>query len=233
MTTLPVLILAGGLGTRLSTISGSSPKVLIPLLNRPFLAWKLEGLQKQGVTEVILILGKGADQVEEFLKSYPTDLKIKTYRDGNQPLGTAGAIRKHYENLPPLFVLTFGDNLLDFNLGDLENAFFNREIPLMVCTNQIWPNERFNLKFNGDLIVSYDKNGARDFNYADYGYSVFRKSDFGGLETEKFYDLSVVIHSLIRTSSLGGIRTEMKYYEIGTPTALQNTLRWLNLGLKE
>src|SRR5262249_14233570 len=60
-------VLAGGLGSRLRERFGDLPKPLVPVAGKPFLARQLEWLAAQGVREVVLCLGHGADQVEKTL----------------------------------------------------------------------------------------------------------------------------------------------------------------------
>ena len=59
-----VAVLAGGLGRRLRELSGDTlPKPLYPVLGRPFLDWKLEGLAAAGVTHVLLLVGHEGEQI--------------------------------------------------------------------------------------------------------------------------------------------------------------------------
>ena len=58
MTDMPVVVLAGGLGTRLLEVTGDlMPKVLVPVDGRPFIDYKLRGLARLGVGEVVLLVG--------------------------------------------------------------------------------------------------------------------------------------------------------------------------------
>jgi NDP-sugar pyrophosphorylase family protein len=59
----PVALLAGGLGTRIRALAGDTPKVLLPVENRPFLAHLLERLAQEGVERTVLCLGTAADRI--------------------------------------------------------------------------------------------------------------------------------------------------------------------------
>jgi NDP-sugar pyrophosphorylase family protein len=227
MNRLPVLMLAGGMGTRLASISSSKPKVLAPVLGRPFLSWKLENLACQGVEDVYLILGKGSEQVDEFIQESTTPIRIHRFYDGQTRLGTAGAIRKHLPNIPDEFILTYGDNLLDLDLSSLTNSYISNRMATMVCTKKIWPQENYNIRLAGGTITKYDKVNNSECNYADYGYSILHKRNFNQLKLNCFVDLDEVIQELIANERLLGFPVELNYYEIGTPWGLTNTENWL------
>lgn len=228
MKILPVVILAGGLGTRLIAVAGATPKVLIPILGKPFLAWKLDALIKQGVTEVYLLLGSGADQVRDFLAGYKTALRIITYTDGENLLGTAGAIRKYLDRLPEAFILTFGDNLLDFNLQELSQAYFTEKKSVMVCTSYKEPEENFNVQISGTFVYKYDKRYNSDCSFMDYGYSVLELNNFKELQLHQAVDLEKVIQELVVQQKLIALTTSQEYFEIGTPEGLERTINWLS-----
>ena len=94
---VPVAILAGGLATRLGEISRDTPKSLLDVNGRPFLAWQLELLVKQGVTDVVLCLGHRAGQIREvFAGGEAYGLRIRYSFDGDDPLAQLdGQVWKH------------------------------------------------------------------------------------------------------------------------------------------
>ena len=67
MKVFPVVILAGGLGTRLGDISKKVPKSMVLLDKKPFLHYQLKYLNLQGVKRVIICSGYLGEQIEEFL----------------------------------------------------------------------------------------------------------------------------------------------------------------------
>jgi len=228
MNVLPVVILAGGLGTRLLPATVITPKVLIPILGKPFLAWKLEGLVRQGVDEIYLLLGSGSEQVRDFLDSYITPLRVHVFTDGEQLLGTAGAIRKNIDNLPEAFILTFGDNLLDFSLSDLSEMYLREKKSIMVCTTYREPEQNFNVRISGSFVDKYEKYDNSDCIFMDYGYSVFELNVFEKLELAQPHDLEKILQDLIFHQRLIAMTTDLEYFEIGTPAGLQRTKSWLN-----
>jgi len=98
---LPVLILAGGLATRLWPLTERIPKALIEVAGRPFLWHQLQLLKKNGVRRVVLALGYlGEDIRKRFGDGSEVGVSLEYSFDGPKPLGTAGAIEKHYRSCP-------------------------------------------------------------------------------------------------------------------------------------
>jgi NDP-sugar pyrophosphorylase family protein len=112
-----VLILAGGLGTRLRPTVPDLPKVLAPVAGRPYLHHLLRWMERFGAKHIVLGLGYRSDAVHRFLteNAFP-DLKIMTIVEP-EPLGTAGAVRfaRHALATDPVLVLN-GDSFVDADL---------------------------------------------------------------------------------------------------------------------
>src|SRR5580692_9143209 len=92
---LDVLVIAGGLGTRIQSALGDTPKLLAPIGGRPYLAYLLDWLRHFGAKRIVLGLGHRAQAVIDYLDRNKTsygDLTLVTVTEP-RPLGTAGAIR--------------------------------------------------------------------------------------------------------------------------------------------
>ena len=87
-----VVVLAGGLGTRLRSVVPDLPKPMAPVAGRPFLAYLLGSLERQGFTRAILSVGYLAGTVRDSFGDRFGGLQLR-YSVEEQPLGTGGAIR--------------------------------------------------------------------------------------------------------------------------------------------
>jgi NDP-sugar pyrophosphorylase family protein len=118
LASVDVAVLAGGLGTRLRSVLGETPKILAPVAGRPFIDHLLLWLAGQGARRVVLCLGIRADLVLEHLtKQNVAGLEIIPSLEP-QPLGTAGALRLALPQLrsDPALVMN-GDTFIDADLG--------------------------------------------------------------------------------------------------------------------
>jgi histidinol-phosphate phosphatase family protein len=86
------MVLAGGLGTRLSSVLADQPKVLAPVGDEPFLARVLDQLAGSGCTRAILCTGHLGEQVERTCRGGHAGMEVVCSREP-RPLGTAGALR--------------------------------------------------------------------------------------------------------------------------------------------
>tara|TARA_B100000242_G_C43018830_1_gene474004 strand:- start:153 stop:851 length:699 start_codon:yes stop_codon:yes gene_type:complete len=120
----PIIILAGGLGTRIRSSIGNIPKCLAPVGKSFFLDKLLKQLSEYEVNEVILSLGYKSEMVKSAVKNQKY-IKNLSFCEEKQPLGTGGAVYNCIKNfnLEKVTVMN-GDTWLD---GDL-SIFFNKKI---------------------------------------------------------------------------------------------------------
>ena len=116
---LKLLLLAGGLGTRLRSEIPDLPKVLAPINGIPFLHYIIESYQKQGVVDMVFLLGYKSEMIIEYLeKSFP-QLK-KHYIIEKEQLGTGGAILQGIlQSDGDNFIITNGDTFFDVDLKNM------------------------------------------------------------------------------------------------------------------
>lgn len=120
------VILAGGQGTRLRPLTLARAKPVVPLLNRPFLAYQLALLREHGVTDVILSCSYRVEDVERALgDGRGLGVRLR-YVVEKEPLGTGGGVR-NAANLTSgsVFVLN-GDVLTDVDLTAMRRVHESR-----------------------------------------------------------------------------------------------------------
>jgi mannose-1-phosphate guanylyltransferase len=115
------VVLVGGFGTRLRPLTLSTPKQMLPVVDRPMIEWVLAGLARHGVDDAVLALGYRPDT---FAERYPdgTCAGVRLhYAVEPEPLDTAGAIRFAAldAGIDDRFVVVNGDVLTDLDLTAL------------------------------------------------------------------------------------------------------------------
>jgi len=124
---IPVLLLVGGMGTRLRPVLSDKPKPLAPIGDIPFLELLVLQLHSQGLRRLVMCTGFHADQIrQEFGDGHKWNVTIE-YSEETRPLGTAGAIKLAERFLSPAaeFVVMNGDSFLELDLRQL--IWFHRE----------------------------------------------------------------------------------------------------------
>ena len=110
------VILAGGQGTRLRPLTLARAKPVVPLLNRPFLAYQLSLLRHHGVSDVILSCSYRVDDVEQALGD-GRELGVRLrYVIEEEPLGTGGGVRNAADLAAGTVFVLNGDVLTDADL---------------------------------------------------------------------------------------------------------------------
>jgi mannose-1-phosphate guanylyltransferase len=113
---MQALILVGGEGTRLRPLTSTVPKPVVPLVDRPFIAYMLEWLKRHDVDDVIMSCGFLATSVRNVLgdgSAYGVRLR---FVEEPEPRGTAGALKYAEEFLAERFLMLNGDVLSDMDL---------------------------------------------------------------------------------------------------------------------
>lgn len=87
-----VVVLAGGLGTRLQGEIPDLPKCLAPISGQPFIDFVINYLVRQGIEKVVFSLGYKADLITYHLEQYWRELDYE-YTIENTPLGTGGGLK--------------------------------------------------------------------------------------------------------------------------------------------
>lgn len=152
VSSITAFILTGGLGTRLRPVTGDLPKVLAPVAGRPFLEYLLCYLRNQGVSDIVLCTGYGAEEIRNyFMDGSPYGITIRYSRE-EHTMGTGGAI-KYAEPLivgERLLVLN-GDSLVRFDLNRLLGMHLRKDARASMVLVRVPDKKRF-----GSVSVSAD-----------------------------------------------------------------------------
>jgi NDP-sugar pyrophosphorylase family protein len=113
---LKAVILAGGEGTRLRPLTLSTPKPVVPVVDRPFLRHQLDMLSKAGVREAVFSVAYQPEKVRAVFGDGDARLRIR-YAVEETPLGTGGAVKNAEPHLDDVTVVLNGDVLTSVDLG--------------------------------------------------------------------------------------------------------------------
>ena len=227
---MPAVILAGGYATRLRPLTDHIPKALIDIGGRPFLWHQLQLLRRNGIQRAVLAVGYLGEQIQQrFGDGSDLEISIDYSFDGPLPLGTAGAIRKALPLLPERFFVLYGDSYLTCDYRSVEAAFRRSGLPGMMT---IYRNEGLldssNVEYDGTRIVRYDKtNRTPSMRYIDYGLGVFRRDVFASIEAGERRDLADIYQDLLTAGKLAAFEVHERFYEIGSPEGLRDTIEFL------
>ena len=140
---MKAIILAGGLGTRLASVTSNIPKPMAPIGSRPFLEYLLNDLVEQGTEQAVLAVSYKWEVIQghfgDSWRGMPLNYSVEA-----QPLGTGGAIRQALESLTDDDVLVLnGDTLFRADLASMENTHRNGGARLSIALKQVADSGRF------------------------------------------------------------------------------------------
>ncbi|MFF2141981.1 glucose-1-phosphate thymidylyltransferase [Kitasatospora sp. NPDC058190] len=124
---MKALVLSGGMGTRLRPLTHSMPKQLVPIAGKPVLVHCLDRIRDAGVTDIGIVVGERAKEIEAALGD-GSQLGVRiTYIQQEAPFGLAHCVLIAREFLAEDdFVMYLGDNVLDADLTALMEPFLAR-----------------------------------------------------------------------------------------------------------
>jgi mannose-1-phosphate guanylyltransferase len=114
---MQALILAGGEGTRLRPLTSTVPKPVVPLVDRPFVAFMIDWLREHGVDDIVMSCGHLASGVRNVLGDGEAFGIRLRYVEEPRPLGTGGALKFAERLLDERFLMLNGDVLTDLDVS--------------------------------------------------------------------------------------------------------------------
>lgn len=218
------VILAGGLGTRIRSVSGEIPKSMTEVCGRPFLTHQLELLNKNGIDELVLCVGYLSDQIEDCFKDGKEfGVNIIYSREEGELLGTGGALKNARQFLQDEFLLIYGDSYLDIDYRSVFDYFLRIDNPVLMT---VFKNDnrwvKSNAVFSSGMVILFDKQAqVPAMKYIDYGLSVFSRDILDEIPDGEPYNLDYMYQCLAREGRLAGYEVFQRFYEIGSPEGLE------------
>lgn len=122
---MKVVVVAGGMGTRIAPVGGGMPKAMMPVGEKPVLELQVEMARRQGYREFLFVTGHMGEQIEAYFGDGGRwGVDIEYFRE-RAPLGTAGALSCLGGSLTEDFFVFYGDTVMDFDMGRMLS--FHRE----------------------------------------------------------------------------------------------------------
>lgn len=227
---LPIVILAGGLATRLGSLTAKVPKSLIEINGRPFIDWQMDKLVSAGYSIFVLCLSHKSNLIQNHLGDGTRwGVDIQYSFDGEVQLGTGGAIKKALPMLGQKFAVTYGDSYLPINYSEIESEFLESGMQGLMTiyenTNQF---DQSNVEYSNGNLHCYDKKMRNSrMRHIDYGLTYLRTEAFHDFEGSISLDLSEIYFNLLKIEELRGFEVFERFYEIGSRQGIEDFSEYL------
>ena len=190
---MKVVILAGGLGTRISEYTKTIPKPMIKICGKPIIHRIIDHYIKYGHREFYIALGYKGYVIKKYFKKIKLNknVKVNLIETGKNTM-TGGRIKRLKKFLDNTFLLTYGDGLSNINLKQLVK--FHKKNKKLVTLTAVRPPARFGfIKIKGKSVKYFREKNALDAGWINGGFFVmepkflnFIKNDKTFLEQEPF-----------------------------------------------
>jgi NDP-sugar pyrophosphorylase family protein len=213
------IILVGGFGTRLKTISDGKPKALMPVGDSVYLDLLMEKVFRYKIKCVFLSINYQSDLFQDYIfNSFYKDRLIPIIEPS--PLGTGGAVKYVIENssIPSKFIVMNGDSISDIDLARMIAKFDVCDYTAMIGVSEVEDAGRYGaVLLNNDNVESFQEKGISGSGWINNGYYIFRKESFenfnGVFSLEKN-----IFPKLIQDKKLGAFRVvNDNFIDMGIP----------------
>ncbi len=232
---MQMVILSGGLATRMRPLTLKLPKSMLQIKGRPFLEYQLELLKEYEIKDILLCVGyKGELIKDHFGDGRKFGVNLSYSFDGDKLLGTAGALKKAYKLLGENFFLMYGDSFLPYDYQKIEESFKrSNKLSLMVAYKNQNRFDKSNILISEGLIKLYDKTlRGENLEYVDAGLSILKKEVLNLVPEEEPYDLEELYRTLISEEEMTAFEVKQRFYQIGSFEGLEEFKNLVEKGEK-
>ena len=228
----PLIVLAGGFGTRLRSLVTDVPKPLAPVAGKPFIVHLIEHWIDHDVKEFIFLLHFEAHLIEETLLELLNDkrfghIKINVVVE-TRPLGTGGAILNAISELgiTDSFLVVNADTWLGHGYKELSVAE-----PSALAAVSVPNSQRYgSLVFNEDSIIEFkEKSKSNGQAFISSGLYHLSPGIFEGIDPGSSFSLEEIIFpKLVSKNMLGVVKLNTSFIDIGIPEDYLKFCTWID-----
>ena len=220
---MEVIILAGGLGTRLRSVVSEVPKCMAPVAGKLFLWYLLKYLTQYNVNRVVLSVGYLREVIFKWIDENKTEFPFEfDYAIEEEPLGTGGGIKLALSKIKDnaAFILN-GDTFFDVNLNDLTKQHESASNDITLALKPMKNFDRYGTVIydeKSSIISAFNEKKHCDEGLINGGiYLVSTKSKiFEGLPT-KFSFETAVLEKQCALGNIDGVVQDKYFIDIGIP----------------
>ncbi len=192
-----VVIMAGGLGTRLGVLTKDTPKPLLRVGKKPILQTIVEGLRESGFSKVFLSVNYKSDHIKNFFKNGEDFSMEISYLNETKKLGTAGSLSLLPHEIDEPIIVMNGDLLTKINYVELLDYHKQNNAMATMCVREYDFQVPYGVvEMNGIGIKSIKEKPIHRF-FVNAGVYVLEPSVFKSINSDTYVDMTTVFNKLI------------------------------------
>ncbi len=219
----PVIILAGGLGTRLRSVISDRPKALAPIDDRTILDLICDYLIGRGFREIIFSTGYMKEKIREHVSKRIYPKKISThFSEEEKPLGTGGAIKKAMQLVLAQHALILnGDSFCPIDYEVFLHHHHNHNADISICLRYVEDTGAFGtveVDDNANIVSFLEKTGQKKPGLMNAGIYLFRKDVFEQVSMPEVFSIEKdFFEKKFNRINIKGFNFSDYFIDIGTP----------------
>ena len=222
MNKIDVIILAGGLGTRLRQVVSELPKCMAPVCGKPFLSYLLDYLKNFNVGKVILSVGYLRDSIIQFIDNQKDNYKFDfDFAVEETPLGTGGGIKLALTKATSENVMVLnGDTFFDVDVNALVMNHLHSKKDITLALKPMENFERYGnviLDENGNVVEFQEKKFCAKGQINGGVYVMKRENNMMNGLPEKFSFETEVLQKQAKILNINGFISDVYFIDIGIP----------------
>ena len=220
---MQVVVLAGGVGSRLRPWTNEVPKPLLPMLDATLLERVVEGVPSDLVDEVVVAGGYKVDQIQEYFRNADVDFDVRIVPE-DKPLGTGGALGNCRDVVSGRFACFNGDIVSSLNVGDMLQQHSNMDVKGTLALWEVEDPTRFGIVGldEGSKVTQFKEKPKPEevfSNLINAGSYLLEEEVFDIMPRGKHSLERDVFPVLAKEGSLAGFPFEGYFIDAGTPAS--------------
>ena len=184
---MKVVILAGGLGTRISEYTKTIPKPMIKVCGKPIIHRIIDHYIKFGHHEFYIAIGYKGFVLKRYFanQKFPKNINIKLVETGKDTM-TGGRLKRLKKYLDETFLLTYGDAISNININKLVNFHF--KFKKLITLTAVRPPARFGaVKIKNNYVQFFREKNSLDEGWINGGFFVVEPHFLDYIKDDKIY----------------------------------------------
>lgn len=190
---IPVVIMAGGKGTRLDPFTRILPKPLIPIGDKPIIEIIMDKFNEYGIQEFFISVNHKSRMIKSYFEDTSNKYKI-TYIEETEPLGTVGSLRLLKNKVKDDFLVTNCDIIVESDCAEIVKFHTDNDYDMTIvvsCRHYVIPYGVCEIENGGELKAINEKPG-HDL-LVNTGMYVMKKKVLRVIPSGKAFDINDMI----------------------------------------
>jgi glucose-1-phosphate cytidylyltransferase len=212
---MKAVILAGGLGSRISEETHLKPKPMIEIGGKPIIWHIMKRYSVYGIKEFVICSGYMSHVIEAYFKEKIEDWEVKVIDTGKNTMtgGRLKKIEKHIKN--ETFCFTYGDSLNNANISNIIK--FHKDKGKFATVTACHPPEKYGiLKLENDMVISFEEKPERSNEWVNAGYFVLEPKIFELIKNDSTVWEEEPMKQLVSKNQLAAFKHEGFYKSMDT-----------------